>query len=345
MQSLFLSFRGRKVSCSSFALPSGIAYFCTLFIECTNMKHDYLILIFCFLFAACGGKKQDTVTDAAEKKALAFTLPEVPVMLQSPEDRLNFVVQHYWDNFDFKDTAYIHAPDVTEQALVDYMDLLVRVPETLADSCLTRTINATAQEGKMLKYFAETLRRYLFDPNSPIRNEEMYEPVGRFLATSSIVDEAVRSRARHDLKLIGMNKVGTVAADFAYTLPTGVKKRMHAILSPYTLLLFYNPDCHGCAETLATMKSSPVLNSPTVMKQVKILAFYPDEDHEAWVNHQNEIPITWINSYDKELTVLTEELYDLKAMPTLYLLDKDKKVVLKDVAVGTVEEYFKNKSL
>ncbi len=40
--------------------------------------------------------------------------------------------------------------------------------------------------------------------------------------------------------------------------------------------------------------------------------------------------LRWINGYDKELTVLERELYDLKAMPTLYLLDKDKKVLLKD---------------
>lgn len=301
------------------------------------------MIVLGLLLIACGGKKQDIVMDTADKKPLSFTLPEVPVMLQSSEDRMDFVVQHYWDNFDFKDTAYIHAPDVTEQALVDYMDLLARVPVAFSDSCLTQTMNAAMQEEKMLKYFAETFRRYLFDPNSPIRNEEMYEPVGRFLATSPVVDEAVRSRARHDLKLIGMNKVGTVAADFAYTLPSGVQKHMHTILSPYTLLLFYNPDCHGCAETLATMKSSPVLNNPAVMKQLKILAFYPDEDREVWVNHQSEIPPTWINSYDKDLTVLTQELYDLKAMPTLYLLDKEKKVLLKDVPVGAVEEYFENK--
>lgn len=301
------------------------------------------MIVLGLLLIACGGKKQDIVMDTADKKPLSFTLPEVPVMLQSSEDRMDFVVQHYWDNFDFKDTTYIHAPDVTEQALVDYMDLLARVPVAFSDSCLTQTMNAAMQEEKMLKYFAETFRRYLFDPNSPIRNEEMYEPVGRFLATSPVVDEAVRSRARHDLKLIGMNKVGTVAADFAYTLPSGVQKHMHTIRSPYTLLLFYNPDCHGCAETLATMKSSPVLNNPAVMKQLKILAFYPDEDREVWVNHQSEIPPTWINSYDKDLTVLTQELYDLKAMPTLYLLDKEKKVLLKDVPVGAVEEYFENK--
>jgi hypothetical protein len=310
------------------------------------MKHRFTILAaLLLLLSACGGKKQDTAATADEKKTPTFTLPEVPVMLQSPEDRMNFVVQHYWDNFDFKDTAYIHLPDVTEQAIVDYLDLLVRVPITLSDTCLVQTMQTASQEEKMFSYFVETLRRYLFDPNSPIRNELLYEPIGRFLATSSLADEAARSRAQHDLKLISMNRVGTVAADFVYTLPSGAQKRMHDIRSPYTLLLFYNPDCHGCAETLAAMKASPVLNDPRIMQQVKILAFYPDEDREVWAQHQEVIPAAWINSYDKDLTVLTKELYDLKAMPTLYLLDKDKKVLLKDVAVGEIEYYFQNKSL
>lgn len=78
-----------------------------------------------------------------------------------------------------------------------------------------------------------------------------------FPADSPLADEAARSRARHDLRLITMNRPGSIAADFTYTLPSGAQKRMHDIRSPYTLLLFYNPDCHGCAETLAAMRLPP----------------------------------------------------------------------------------------
>lgn len=295
--------------------------------------------------ASCGGKKQEggNTEQAEEKKTLAFTLPEVPVMLQSVKDRLLFVANHYWDKFDFKDTAYIHAPDITEQAVANYVDLLSRVPAETADSCVTHALQKASQEPKMLHYFVETLRKYLFDPNSPMRNEEMFEPVCRFVASSALADEAERSRALYDLKLIGMNRVGSVAADFVYTLPSGAQKRMHALRADYTLLLFYNPDCHGCAEVLAHMKSSPVLTDEKgIMKHVRILAFYPDEEHGVWANYQDRIPKAWINCYDKELTVLNKELYDLKAMPTLYLLDKDKRVLLKDAPVEMVEQYLES---
>ena len=42
-----------------------------------------------------------------DNKSLTFTLPEVPIMLQSL-GRPAEMVQHYWDYFNFKDTAYIH---------------------------------------------------------------------------------------------------------------------------------------------------------------------------------------------------------------------------------------------
>lgn len=62
------------------------------------------IILLSSLLVSCGEKKQETgnADKAAEKKTPAFTLPEVPVMLQSVEDRLHFVVNHYWDKFDLK---------------------------------------------------------------------------------------------------------------------------------------------------------------------------------------------------------------------------------------------------
>ena len=73
-----------------------------------------------------------------------------------------------------------------------------------------------------------------------MRNEEIFEPVCRFVASYASADEAAQSRARYDLKLIDMNRVGSVAADFVYTLASGAQRRMHDLRSPYTLLLFYN---------------------------------------------------------------------------------------------------------
>lgn len=291
------------------------------------------------LFAACNGEKREQKSSNDTSKTLAFYLPEVPVTLQSVDARLNFVVRHYWDKFDFTDTAYIHVPKITEQVLVDYLDLLVRVPSALADSCLANTMQQASEEGKMLSFFAEMLRTYLFDYESPFRNEILYEPVSRFLTESPLVDDVTKIRAKHDLKLISLNKIGEMASDFICTLPSGEQKRMYSIHSPYTLLLFYDPNCQECVAIVDILKTSVALNHLQVNKQLKVLAFYPDEDIAAWTKYQCKIPAEWINSYDKDLTVLSDELYDLKIMPVIYLLDKDKTVLLKTPALTHLEEY------
>ena len=39
----------------------------------------------CFLLIACDGKKQKSLSVNDDNKSLTFTLPEVPIMLQSPD--------------------------------------------------------------------------------------------------------------------------------------------------------------------------------------------------------------------------------------------------------------------
>ncbi len=70
-----------------------------------------------------------------------------------------------------------------------------------------------------------------------------------------------------------------------------------------------------------------------------LLAVYPDADLTEWRNHAKNFPANWINSYDKTVSIKRDELYDLKAIPTLYLLDSSKTVMLKDVmSIPQIEE-------
>ncbi|MNP83768.1 hypothetical protein D3C76_1828110 [compost metagenome] len=48
----------------------------------------------------------------------------------------------------------------------------------------------------------------------------------------------------------------------------------------------------------------------------------------------------WINGFDTDSKILSFNLYDLKASPTIYLLDENKKVILKDTYLQPVIQYF-----
>ena len=56
-------------------------------------------------------------------------------------------------------------------------------------------------------------------------------------------------------------------------------------------------------------------------------------------NRLGDIPPDWINGYDRERKVKASEMYDLKGSPAIYLLDANKKVILKNVIAPEVEHY------
>ena len=51
------------------------------------------------------------------------------------------------------------------------------------------------------------------------------------------------------------------------------------------------------------------------------------------------MPSNWIHAYDHTGRIRGEEIYDLKTSSTLYLLDKEKKVLLKDTKIEQIEQF------
>ena len=86
-------------------------------------------------------------------------------------------------------------------------------------------------------------------------------------------------------------------------------------------------------------KRQPIINQLLEQKRLTVLSIYPDEELDEWRKHLNEFPKEWVNGYDKTFAIKEQQLYDLKAIPTLYLLNKDKTVLLKDAPAQTIEEY------
>ena len=294
---------------------------------------------------ACGNSasrqpKADEQVVKQEQKKRGFQLPEVPAMLNTPELRLAYVVKHYWDHFDFRDTAYIHLPDITEQAAVNYMDLLPRMPQDKALAALSIMVEKASVEPLMMDYVWKTFFRYWYEPNSPLKNEEMFILFCKSVEQTPKVEEYLRERAAYLRSMAEKNRVGMKATDFVYTLASGKQGNLHALKAEYTLLFFYNPDCHTCSEIKRAMKQSLRLKDMVAKGQMKVLTVYPDEDVALWRERLPEMEKKWVNAYDKNQLITHDLLYDLSSIPSFYLLDKDKKVLLKDADWRQVLHFF-----
>ena len=257
-------------------------------------------------------------------------IPNPPVMMD-PAAQRDYLCRHFWDNFDFSDSTIPSRLDtgVIRQYFINYAALLKEQPDG-GVAQITALMEKAGQNAPMLDLFSETARFVFYDPNSPFRNDQLYLPVLEAVSQSPLVEEEIRAGAADKALLVSRNLPGSFAEDFTYLTIQNRPGSLYGIRAPYTLVFFNNPGCNMCREIREAMNGSSLIMEKVRSGQLAVLALYPDEDTELWLAYKDEIPPEWINARDPGCTVQESGLYDLKAIPSLYLLDSEKRVILKD---------------
>lgn len=310
------------------------------------LKGKWLISILCsiLIVMSCQHSAQQNprISDSVEESSHgSFPFPEIPAMLTQPEERKVYLLEHYWDRFSFADTALVNNREVTEQGFVNQISLLAdgATPEKVIRESLKNWCSRFMPEAQARWVMMQLADDYLYNPNSPFYNEGLY---GVYLETMLEVlpeEDARRSSFDFKLRLLRRNKVGDKATDFTYYLPDGQKKLLAATSARGNrlLLVFYDPECESCHEVLREMTADASLAGAVKAGRVTVLAVYTEGNQEAWRKGLADMPEGWIIGTDRQ-KVKEEALYDLKAMPSLYLLDGQKRVLLKDAPLGQIRE-------
>ena len=117
---------------------------------------------------------------------------------------------------------------------------------------------------------------------------------------------------------------------------------MSEIEAEYLLVFFYIPGCAQCAMTLEWITMDTAYNQLIQAGVLQGFAFYPEKDLNAFRAYRNTIPSSWINARDPDgMSQLEEDgLYQMRGAPTIYLLDRNKKVILKDARLDLLFDEF-----
>ncbi len=280
-------------------------------------------------------QQSETAQVQAGEAPQPFRLPDIPAALTAPEDRAAYLTLHYWDHFDFADTTLIDRPEITEQAFVDFINVLPYTPPEHAQEAVDTLVGRTLVRKAMFYHFVELADKYLYEPNSPMHNEELHILVLRALVNAPRVEEIDKVRPRRLLEIALRNRPGDTAADFRFIRRDGRSGTLHGTAAEYLLLYFNDPECDECRTMKNRLAISPVLNRLLESGRLKLLSVCVEGRTEAW--EKAIFPDRWIDGCDAAQRLTREQVYDLKAMPTLYLLDARKRVILKDAPIERIE--------
>lgn len=276
--------------------------------------------------------KTDCVKSVGDHPVL--TLPEIPLVINSQQEATLYLAHHFWDSFDFSDTTYLHSDEV-EKWFVNYIGVL-RKANRRGNEVNTLLGSMEADNPVWIERFMALADTYLSDPNSLLRDEELYMQFATYAIQSRALDGLRKVRYQQRLALASKNRIGTLAANFPFYTASGKKQQLSDFAHHKVLLFFNNPSCHECQNVKQHLLESPSLRKIVREKELVVLSVYVDRELDVWKNVSH--PAEWYNVYDNGW-ITDHSLYNLEAIPSLYLLDEKQRVVLKDATVEEIE-YF-----
>ena len=179
----------------------------------------------------------------------------------------------------------------------------------------------------------ELVSKYLYDPNSYLRDEDLYLPFLKKMIDSPYTSEDIRPAYVYEAQMCALNPRESVAADFLFRTVSGRNIRLSDIKSDYVILFFSNPGCEACKEIVETIKSAEFADVMQEEGTLTVLNVYIDQDLKAWRDYLSYYPKTWINGYDPNYIIREDVIYNVRAIPSVYLLGPGKTVVLKDADI------------
>ena len=302
------------------------------------------------LLVSCGQKK------AEQFQALPFPDVNPPAMMEDIQDRVEYMAVNMWNGLlnpsreypcDSTMVSGVLKGDI-EQKMANWIQILDSAGQKTAERAVSGLYDkAYACEKKdtssnAFETFTELVDKYMFDPNSPLRNEDYYGVYAARLASCDAVPAAMRDKYARDARLCSLNKVGTQAADFRFADRRGRIRTLHSINAPFTLLFFSNPGCDACMNIINVLRGEPAIAQLISSGVLAVLNIYIDEDLEAWRSYMPIYPNEWYNGFDPDFVIRNEHLYNVRAIPSLYLLDESKTVIMKDAPENKVFDYIVN---
>lgn len=217
-----------------------------------------------------------------------------------------------------------------EQNFVNYINLF---PHANADSLkddIDTLMSAAEKSPSLAKKIYNLADKYLATKESPFRNEGYYIYFLQNEIKSQACGEAGRERAKYRLQAALKNRPGSQAADFKFISRDGSTLTLSSLdCETPVLLMFYDPDCNHCSETIEEIKN---LN----LNNIKIVAIDSEDDRELWDTTKNAMPDNWTIGFALD-PVQNNDIYIFEEMPTLFLLDKSKKIILKDASLSEIK--------
>jgi thiol-disulfide isomerase/thioredoxin len=283
----------------------------------------------------------------------ALKEPEIPPASRQPGGKYDSVFafhyfkEHYWDGLSFTDERLTRTP-VFEPRLDKYYRELVSPDPDSIEKEVDHMLLYSRVSKPMFQYLMVYFVQKYVTPQYMGQDAVYVHLFDKFInaGETEFFTEKYRKYLNDRAYSIMANLIGQPAANLEMVDSAGALRPLYGVSADYTIVCFWDPTCSHCKEVVPKLDS--MYKAKWKAEGVKIYGVMVDGGRDLWIQFIKDHNLSeWTHVYEtKEHQEATEkagqpgfrQLYDVYQTPTLYLLDKDKRIIAKKLSYEQLDE-------
>ncbi|NCO63951.1 MAG: TlpA family protein disulfide reductase [Flavobacteriales bacterium] len=261
--------------------------------------------------------------------------PYIPETVEDLETYINNLEIHFFDHVDFNNIT-LQSSDFLVERMYNYVlgmgkdtpDISANYKKNIDDFCLAMNNAPLTIKSSLLLQLWQSMA------------DSDFESVANYITDTYLINVA---KALNDQVLIdGLIQFKNTskeskAPDFYLDNPKNQKKLSDLNGSEYYVLVFWSSSCSHCLNEIPQLRA---FKETLKEGKLKVVAIGLEDDDKNWTVKIKEFPdfihVLGLGKWDNEIG----NMYDIKATPTYFVLDKNKRIVAKPKDIEALKSFF-----
>ena len=244
---------------------------------------------------------------------------------------------HYFDQLHLTDERLLRTPFFTAKIDRYFNEIVPQIPDTVASEAIT-LIEKCRPNAEMFKYVASYLYNMVNESKIMGMDAALVQIAEKYYLSGLATWAEPKFVAELDGQVakIKHTLIGKVAPDLKMASTDQQYFRLHEVQAPYTILVFWETECGHCKKEIPQLHE---LWRDKLTHDIKVFCVYTQNNEAEWKKFVEEHQLEeWINVYDPRNQTNFRNLYNITSTPQIFILDENKKILAKKIAVSQVGE-------
>jgi len=259
----------------------------------------------------------------------------------------SYYKKHFWDGVNFYDSRLAYTTFFEDKVDKYFTQLVVPHPDsTIKEIDWMLSFASPSEEMTrllLIKFVNRYLnQKYMWEDAVFVHLYEKYFSNKKYSWLTEKGEKTITDRAYS----LMANIMGTPASDIDLPDSTGNPVQLYGQAADFFLVVFWDPTCGHCKEVLPRLDSFYRAKWKNEGLKIYAVAKETDGTKNDWLSFIRDHKLTeWYNVYysktDDKARIDAgipgySQLFDVQSFPTLYLLDKEKRIIAKKLSVDQI---------